>query len=132
MYVNAALRDPFREQDPSEYASGGPTWNVLDIWKAAAPSIDIIAPDIYLHDYRGYTRTLDLYGTANNALFVPETGNRPGERALFLRGAWARGPGVLAIRHGLHRLCQLPVGCGAGSMKRRSRRSRSTTSWWSP
>ena len=75
MYVNAALRDPFREQDPYDYASGGPTWNVLDIWKAAAPSIDIIGPDIYLHDYRGYTRTLDLYGTADNALFVPETSN---------------------------------------------------------
>ena len=75
MYVNAALRDPFRDQDPYEYSSGGPTWNVLDIWKAAAPSIDVIAPDIYLHDYRGYTRTLELYQRADNALFVPETGN---------------------------------------------------------
>ena len=75
MFVNAALRDPFRAQDPYEYASGGPTWNVLDIWKAAAPSIDVIGPDIYLHDYRGYTRTLELYGRADNALFVPETGN---------------------------------------------------------
>jgi len=75
MFVNAALRDPFREQDPYEYASGGPTWNVLDIWKAAAPSIDVIGPDIYLHDYRGYTRTLELYGRTDNPLFVPETGN---------------------------------------------------------
>ncbi len=84
MYVNAALRDPFREQDPYDYASGGPTWNVLDIWKAAAPSIDAIAPDIYLHDYRGYTRTLDLYGTVGNALFVPETSNgRDGARFFF-------------------------------------------------
>jgi beta-galactosidase GanA len=84
MYVNAALRDPFREQDPYDYASGGPTWNVLDLWKAAAPSVDIIAPDIYLHDYRGYTRTLSLYGTAVNALFVPETSNdREGARFFF-------------------------------------------------
>lgn len=75
MYVNAALRDPFRAQDPYEYASGGPTWNVLDIWKAGAPSIDVVGPDIYLHDYRGYTRTLELYGRADNPLFVPETGN---------------------------------------------------------
>jgi beta-galactosidase GanA len=75
MYVNAALRDPFRDQDPYDYASGGPTWNVLDVWKAAAPSIDVIGPDIYFHDYRGYTRTLELYGRADNALFVPETGN---------------------------------------------------------
>jgi beta-galactosidase GanA len=75
MFVNAALRDPFRAQDPYEYSSGGPTWNVLDIWKAAAPSIDVIGPDVYLHDYRGYTRTLELYGRPDNALFVPETGN---------------------------------------------------------
>jgi beta-galactosidase GanA len=75
LYVNAALRDPFKDQDPYDYSSGGPTWNVLDIWKAAAPSIDVIGPDIYLHDYRGYTRTLDLYGRPDNALFVPETGN---------------------------------------------------------
>ena len=83
MYVNAALRDPFRAQDPYEYASGGPTWNVLDIWKAAAPSIDVIGPDIYLHDYRGYTRTLELYGRADNPLFVPETGNSQDSARFF-------------------------------------------------
>ncbi|HEY6927831.1 MAG TPA: DUF5597 domain-containing protein, partial [Steroidobacteraceae bacterium] len=84
MYVNAALRDPFREQDPYDYSSGGPTWNVLEIWKTAAPSIDIVSPDIYLHDYRGYTRTLDLYGTPGNALFVPETSNgQEGARFFF-------------------------------------------------
>jgi beta-galactosidase GanA len=75
MSVNAALRDSFRDQDPYDYSSGGPTWNVLDIWKAAAPSIDIIGPDIYLHDHRTYIRTLDLYMRPDNALFVPETGN---------------------------------------------------------
>jgi len=90
MYVNAALRDPFREQDPYDYASGGPTWNVLDIWKAAAPSIDVISPDIYLHDYRGYTRTLDLYGTPTNALFVPETSNGQ-ESARFFFEVLGRG-----------------------------------------
>jgi beta-galactosidase GanA len=83
MFVNAALKDPFRAQDPYEYASGGPTWNVLDIWKAAAPSIDVIGPDIYLHDYRGYTRTLELYGRADNALFVPETGNAQDNARFF-------------------------------------------------
>jgi beta-galactosidase GanA len=90
MYVNAALRDPFRDQDPYEYSSGGPTWNVLDIWKAAAPSIDALAPDIYLQDYRGYTRTLELYGRADNALFVPETGNRQ-ETARFFFEVMGRG-----------------------------------------
>jgi beta-galactosidase GanA len=90
MYVNVALRDPFRFQDPSEYSSGGPTWNVLDIWKAAAPSIDMIAPDIYSCDYKWYTRTLEQYGRADNPLFVPETSNRQ-ESARFFFEVMGRG-----------------------------------------
>ena len=73
MSVNAALRDPFKPQDPHTFASGGPTWDVLDVWKAGGPSIDLIAPDIYLHDYPAYARTLEQYGRPDNALFVPET-----------------------------------------------------------
>jgi beta-galactosidase GanA len=76
MYVNAALRDAFKYQDPFSYSSGGPTWNVLDVWKAGAPSIDVIGPDIYDSGYAFYTRTLDQYSRADNALFVPETGNK--------------------------------------------------------
>jgi beta-galactosidase GanA len=77
LYVNAALRDPFKYQDPLTYSSGGPTWNVLDVWKAGAPSIDVIAPDIYNSDYAFYGRTLDQYARPDNPLFVPETGNKP-------------------------------------------------------
>jgi beta-galactosidase GanA len=76
MYVNAALRDAFKHQDPLTYSSGGPTWNVLDVWKAAAPAIDVIGPDIYNSDYPFYSRTLEQYSRADNALFVPETGNK--------------------------------------------------------
>ena len=47
MYVNAALRDPLTPEPAGAYESGGATDNVLDIWKAAAPAIDILAPDIY-------------------------------------------------------------------------------------
>ncbi len=75
MYVNAALRDPFGYQDPMSFSSGGPTWDVLDIWKAAAPSIDVVAPDIYMRDYGSYAKTLEQYSRADNALMVPETGN---------------------------------------------------------
>ncbi|TWB59649.1 GH35 family beta-galactosidase [Nitrospirillum viridazoti] len=75
MYVNAALRDPFKDQDPYSYSSGGPTWNVLDIWKAAAPNIDLIGPDIYERGYDFYTKTLEQYKRPDNALFVAETGN---------------------------------------------------------
>ncbi|NYD92013.1 DUF5597 domain-containing protein [Sphingomonas melonis] len=75
MYVNAALRDPFNYQDPFTYSSGGPTWNVLDVWKAGAPAIDAIAPDIYDRESARVRKTLDQYGRADNPVFVPEIGS---------------------------------------------------------
>ncbi|MBO9707718.1 MAG: DUF5597 domain-containing protein [Caulobacter sp.] len=75
MYVNAALRDPFNDQDPFTYSSGGPTWNVLDVWKAAAPSIDVLAPDIYMRESAKVRKTAEQYGRADNALMVPEIGS---------------------------------------------------------
>jgi beta-galactosidase GanA len=72
LYVNAALRDPFKGA-PGSYESGGPTDNVLSIWKVAAPAIDILAPDIYVSDTAGYLKVLQLYHRPDNALFVPET-----------------------------------------------------------
>jgi len=75
MYVNAALRDPISPGPPGSYASGGPTDNVIDIWKAAAPAVDFIVPDIYDRRFDRYTRYLELYGRPDNALFVGETGN---------------------------------------------------------
>jgi beta-galactosidase GanA len=74
LYVNAALRD-LQPQDPHSYSSGGPTWNVLDIWKAVGNSIDVIGPDIYSPNFAFYTGTLEKYSRPDNALFVPETGN---------------------------------------------------------
>lgn len=77
MYANAALRDPFKPGPPGGYSSGGPTDNVLAVWKAAAPSLDVLAPDIYMPQYDKYMAVLDRYRRADNALFVAETGNDP-------------------------------------------------------
>jgi beta-galactosidase GanA len=74
MYANAALRDAFHDQDPYTYSSGGPTWNMLDIWKAATPHLDALGPDIYMPEYVNYTRTLEQYARPDNPLLVPETG----------------------------------------------------------
>jgi len=76
MLVNAALRGPFNPGQPGQYASGGPTDNVLDVYKAAAPHIDLLAPDIYMPEYTLYTTVLERYARADNPLFVAETGNR--------------------------------------------------------
>ncbi len=54
LYVNAALRDPLSNPSASTYESGGPTDNVIPIWKVAAPSVDLVAPDIYLSEVSGY------------------------------------------------------------------------------
>jgi beta-galactosidase GanA len=76
MFINAALRGPFNPGQPGQYASGGPTDNVLDVYKAAAPHIDLLAPDIYMPEYTHYTTVLDRYSRPDNPLFVAETGNR--------------------------------------------------------
>jgi hypothetical protein len=73
LYANAALRDPIRPGAPGSYEAGGPTDNVIPIWKVAAPAIDIEAPDIYMNDPVAYLKVLELYHRDDNPLFVPET-----------------------------------------------------------
>jgi beta-galactosidase GanA len=75
MYVNAALRDPLKPQDPSTYASGGPTFNVLDIWKATAPHIAFAAPDFYDPKSDIVAANIARYKRADNALMDVEIGN---------------------------------------------------------
>ena len=78
MYVNNALRNPL-DQPPKpwnkDFASGGPTWDVIDIYKAAAPALDIVAPDIYRPESEQVNANLRLFQRADNALWVPEIGN---------------------------------------------------------
>jgi hypothetical protein len=47
----------------------------LDIYKVAAPAIDILSPDIYMSETDKYLAVLDHYHRSDNALFVPETGS---------------------------------------------------------
>ena len=75
LYANAALRDPISPGPAGSYESGGPTDNVLPLWKAAAPAIDILAPDIYMDDYAKVQKILELYRRPDNPLFVPEVSN---------------------------------------------------------
>lgn len=76
MYVNAALRDPFHPGPPGGYASGGPTDNVISIYQASSPAIDIVAPDIYIKESHKVARVIELY-KAGGPLLVPEIGNDP-------------------------------------------------------
>ena len=67
MYVNAALIRPGYR--PGQYPSGGPLPHLMDVWRAAAPQIDFLAPDIYFPDFAGW---LGKYDRGGNAVFVPE------------------------------------------------------------
>jgi hypothetical protein len=90
LYVNAALRDPLTNPRANNYESGGPTDNVIPIWKVAAPAIDLLAPDIYLSGSERILKVLDLYGRPDNTLFVPEAGFIAGN-AKYLYEVIARG-----------------------------------------
>jgi len=69
MYVNAALMRPGKL--PGQYPSGGPLPHLFDIWRAAAPAIDFLAPDLYFPNFVPWARQ---YAIPDNPLFIPETG----------------------------------------------------------
>ncbi len=75
LYVNAALRDPISNPSANNYESGGPTDNVIPIWKVAAPSIVLLAPDIYMPESEKALKVIELYDRPDNPLFVPEIGS---------------------------------------------------------
>jgi len=74
MFVNAWIVQP-EDKKPGDYPSGGPQAHVLDLWRAAAPSIDLLCPDIYLPNFE---EICELYTRNNNVLFIPES--RAGEQ----------------------------------------------------
>ena len=90
LYVNAALRDPLTNPSATSYESGGPTDNVIPIWKVGAPSIDLLAPDIYLSDSKKVLKVIELYSSPDNALFVPEISSAR-ENAKYLYKVIAQG-----------------------------------------
>ncbi|MBD1365621.1 DUF5597 domain-containing protein [Mucilaginibacter sp. ZT4R22] len=90
LYVNAALRDPLTNPMANSYESGGPTDNVIPIYKAAAPSIDVLSPDIYLDGSERILKVIELYDRPDNALFVPEASLAP-HMARYMYDVIARG-----------------------------------------
>ncbi|MBV8857971.1 MAG: DUF5597 domain-containing protein [Acidobacteria bacterium] len=67
MYVNAALIRPGYQ--PGQYPSAGPLPHLLDVWRAAAPQVDFLAPDIYFPNFVEWARR---YQVSGNPLFIPE------------------------------------------------------------
>ena len=73
MYVNAWLINPGDER-AGRWPSGGPTVHVLDVWKAAAPHVDLLAPDFYQPKVE---EIASLYARPDNPLLVPEIALSP-------------------------------------------------------
>lgn len=97
MYVNSwQKRSP--EQPAGQYPCGGPVWRVIDIYKAAAPDIDICAPDIY---YTTFREVCERYVRPDNPLFVPEC-TRDAGKAFYIFSE-------------LNALCFAPFGIENGS-----------------
>lgn len=95
MYVNNWLKSPrgypVLTLPGEDYPGGGPTSNMLAVWKAAAPAIDVLAPDIYVPNTERYRDVMEQFKRPDNPLFIPEThgfGHFPGSqgtaRNLFL------------------------------------------------
>jgi hypothetical protein len=81
MYENvwmggAGTNDRFYDFDrPGDsYPSGGGQSHTLDLWKAAAPAVDLIAPDIYHRSAVIYRLILSRYARPDNPLLIVETG----------------------------------------------------------
>ncbi len=69
MYANAWLGPQPGALVPGQYPSGGPVTGMLDVWRAAAPSLDLFAPDIYIADFQG---VCERQVRSGNPLFIPE------------------------------------------------------------
>jgi hypothetical protein len=89
-YVNVwnggyGTNDNFEKFDrPGEtYPSGGAVSHMLDLWKANAPNIDMIASDIYHQNPITYLKILNDYTRPDNPLLVVETGRGIAARAFF-------------------------------------------------
>jgi len=87
MYANAWLKQD-KGRAPGQYPSGGPLPQVIDVWRAAAPSIDFIAPDIYIVEE--FDWVCDEFTRSGNPLFIPETkvGPASAARAFYAFGKY--------------------------------------------
>ena len=67
--VPSTFSDVAGGKRPGVYPSGGPVARVAPIWRALAPSIDVIGPDIYFGDFRAIC---EQYRRASDAFMIPE------------------------------------------------------------
>lgn len=70
---------------PGDFPTGGPVARSMEVWAVAAPSVDMVAPDIYVPDF---CEVCDAYRKLGNPLIIEETAihGRVASRALWAVG----------------------------------------------
>lgn len=92
LFVNAAMNS--RGRKPGEYPSAGPLAHLATIWKTGAPTVDLLAPDIYDAGFKSWASQYAMPlrpqdgGRLVNRLFIPESRccKNSGVRALYAFG----------------------------------------------
>jgi hypothetical protein len=80
MFANAALVRPGYK--PGQYPSAGPLPHLMEVWRAGAPSLDMVCPDIYFPNFMAWC---ERYTRNSNPLFIPEMApsTRAGGNAVY-------------------------------------------------
>jgi beta-galactosidase GanA len=77
MYANNWLKSPrgfpITTVPGEDYPSGGPSINMLPVWKAMGPSLDLLAPDIYVPNSDRYRSVMREFHQPGNPLLIPES-----------------------------------------------------------
>lgn len=101
MYINVWVSYPAAELPERRvtfpginYPSGGAVQKMIDLWKAMAPSIDMIGPDIYSDDSGLYQELIHTYHRPDNPLWIPETGSGDSYAKFFF---YALGNGAIGF-----------------------------------
>lgn len=81
---------------PGRFPTGGPNARVFGVWRAAAPSIEAFAPDVYVPYF---CDVADAYRAGGNPLLVPETATH----------AYAATRAIWSVGHH-HAVCFAPFG----------------------
>lgn len=101
LYINVwidypAAQLPQRQIDEPGigYPSGGAVQKVVGLWRALAPALDMIGPDIYTSHSATVQQVFDTYNRPDNPLWVPETGRSDEYGKFFF---YALGKGALGF-----------------------------------
>ena len=100
LFTNAWLGPQPNAAEPGQYPSGGPVARMIDVWQIGAPTLALLAPDIYIEDFAGAVGSFDI---ADNAILIPEARPEPGLACVAVGARAALGFHVFGIEDVLDR-----------------------------